>query len=174
MLLVAPYQLYKKEFLRANEAEEKLRPKISLEVGSVDFEKRLYHIKVKNAGVEAIEACTGYLKRVFPKIEDNYTLHSDISTRQLSWSKGFGSGVVVDFVSEAELLLTYEKSIPGSFSVTYLFPDDDMCIIPCVFEVEVKAKNSVPAKGYFYLSLYPYEFKKIDDFTVPLIFREET
>lgn len=175
-LFRVPYDLYKDTFGRAKEAEEQLKPKIFLEVGSVNHEKGMYHIRVENTGVESLKNCTGFLNRVFSEAEDQYHEDFHVPHRQLRWAEryGVGTSLAFDVVSEAELILAYKNpKIALIDSTVCFYPSNEWTIVPCVFEVEVAAENSAPAIDYFYLSLVPFEFKKMDDFTVPPVYQRK-
>jgi len=173
-----PYDLYKETFVRANKAEEKLKPRIILATGSVDHSKKQYHVRVENLGGEPLKHCIGYLNRVFSKVEGHYHEDLEVPHRQLRWPDRYGAGanLAFDVVSEAELILATES--PPSYSLhwspkVYVYPDYAWVSVPCVFEVEVAATNSAPVLGYSYLSIDPFEFKKHDEFIVPPIYQRK-
>ena len=165
---VAPYQLYKKEHLRANKAEERLIPKISLSVGNIGEEGGRFAIcvNVKNLGTEPLFDCVGQLRRVYFERPNGMFWDRDIAPRQLMWSERYytESPLAHTVHTEAEIVLAAIPPPSAGPQVPTVFIGDfnslETVEVPSVFEIEVAANNSSAVVERFYYNIEPIRFRK--------------
>jgi hypothetical protein len=172
VVLIAPYQLWKRESGRANKAENKLKPRISavgLIVGEEDDIGResIACVRVTNLGSEPIRNCTGYLKAVFKNYDgrlekDNYT-----PSLYFPWSRRHDSkgNRELTFNGEADLdIVIFTRTFSGGPRLATLSDEKPSNWYwleepSYVYDIEIAAENCGPVRQMYQLTTHPIMFE---------------
>lgn len=166
-LLVAPYQVWKEERRRADDAERRLRPEIDV-CGVVvpGPSDKTACIRVMNRGTEPIRNCIGYLWAVHAEIDGRLVEETAIQRANLQWSARSGGRAG----SGAECRLTFTREADLDVAVLEI-TTDRITLVVCddklraqyslpeqpayVFDVEIAPENSASRRERYRLTINP-------------------
>lgn len=176
VLLWAPYRVWQDENRRANKAEARLKPCLTVEGDVVNQDGKTAVVRVTNSGAETIRNCTGLLKKIFVEI-DGRLEPIPKATVYLQWASRHGGigKMAVDFPREAELdVAAFPVGYLGGFTLVafddrlrgqYGLPERSVY----VFEIEIAAENSVAFCHRYRMRISPLrQWGKQDEYGQPI------
>jgi len=177
MLFVwAPFRVWQEENTRANKAEARLKPCLTVEGDVVNQDGKTAVVRVTNSGAETIRNCTGLLKKIFVEI-DGRLEPLPKATVYLQWTARHGGigKMAVDFAREAELdVAAFPVGYLGGFTLVafddrvrgqYGLPERSVY----VFEIEIAAENSVAFCHRYRMRISPLrQWGKQDEYGQPI------
>ena len=164
--LIAPYKLWSEQKGRAEKAELKLKPCISIEpiVLQSPWHDHVAYIRVKNQGEESIHNCFGYLESV----ETDMKKTPPMLPVYLKWSTRHGgqdNKETLTFSTEADLAIAHLKPYSNQLCIQLNTFNPDLeyqyefDYSLCILDIKIGAENCVAIMKKYKLFVAPEELQ---------------